>query len=117
MTEKNKKTSIACDNCEHFLRMYKGAGVGTCKLGSKKYRSEDALCDLTSDVDDSVLDTVSSGYECHHCNDEIMEHEFSKEHSIGSFDAQGRIIHYYCTECWNNINHEREEVRKQFDID
>ena len=117
MAEKNKRTAETCNDCEHFLRMYKGAGVGTCKLGSKKYRSEDAACELTEEVNDTELDNVCSGFNCYGCGDDILENDFSKEHSIGSFDNQGKIVHYYCSECWNLINKEREEIRKHYDID
>ena len=117
MVEKNKKTAEICDECEHFLRMYKGAGVGTCKLGSKKYRSEDAACELSSGVNDTELDNVATGFHCYKCGEDILENDFSKEHSIGSFDSQGKIVHYYCSECWKQISIEREEIRKHFDIE
>jgi hypothetical protein len=97
--------------------MYKGAGVGTCRKGSKKYRSEDSACDLIENTNKTDLDSVLSGFKCHSCGDEINEHDFSKEHSIGSFDTQGKIIHYYCTECWNVVDTEREKVRKQYDVE
>ncbi|UCH90202.1 MAG: hypothetical protein JSV49_06075 [Thermoplasmata archaeon] len=116
MTGEKKSTTMTCDDCEHFLRMYKGAGVGTCKKGSKKYRSEDSVCDYTEKEENIELDSILSGFRCHNCGDEIGEHDFRKEHSIGPFDSQGKIIHYFCTDCWTQIDREREEVRKHFDI-
>ena len=112
----NKKENSNCTDCEHFLRMYKGAGVGTCRIGSKKYRSEDASCDkseLTGDVD---LEGISSGYCCHGCGDDICDSDFTKEHSIGPFDINGKLIHYYCPDCWQDVYSERERYRRQFDV-
>jgi DNA-directed RNA polymerase subunit RPC12/RpoP len=117
MTEIKKQDNQRCNECEYFLRMYKGAGVGTCKKGSKKYRSEDSDCDFIEKVDISEEAAELSGNICFKCGEEIIEHDFSKEHSIGSFDSQGKIVHYYCTECWSVIDQEREVVRKQFDIE
>lgn len=116
MEEFNKKSTCSCDSCEYFLRMYKGAGVGTCKKGTKKYRSEDSLCDFVENVDETELDTISSGYECYVCSEEILEKDFTKERSIGSFDSQGKIIHFYCPDCWTNVALEREKFRRQFDV-
>jgi hypothetical protein len=117
MTENGNETSETCDGCEHFLRMYKGAGVGTCRRGSKKYRSEDSICDFVETVVELDVDSVLSGVNCFCCGSEILETDLSKEHSIGGFDDQGKEVHYYCTGCWQGVDKGREEVRRNFDIE
>jgi hypothetical protein len=117
MVDDKKKSSDVCDCCEFFLRMYKGAGVGTCRRGSNKYRSEDSNCDLIENVEEGEVESISSGLDCHRCGGDILELELSKEHSIGSFDSSGQIVHYFCSECWNFIDYERENVRRQFNLE
>jgi DNA-directed RNA polymerase subunit RPC12/RpoP len=96
--------------------MYKGAGVGTCRIGSKKYRSEDAGCDFAVNETESEVDSVTSGYTCYSCGDDITESEFDEACSIGPFDETGKEVHYYCSDCWSLIDSERERVRRQFEI-